>query len=97
MKVESMDGMALITVKDTGRGVSEKAARNIFTPFYTTKPMGTGLGLAICRQVVEAHGGSITFESRVGEGTEFKVALPLTERAPSDGEGSGEVSLRNPH
>ena len=91
LKIEAIDSMALLTVQDTGRGITDETARNLFTPFYTTKPAGTGLGLAICKQVVEAHGGRITFESRVGEGTAFTVALPLVACTPSDNESGSEV------
>ena len=81
LNVDAEDGMALMSVSDTGCGIKDDIARNLFTPLFTTKPSGIGLGLAICRQVVMAHGGSITFKSRVGEGTIFRVALPLKQRA----------------
>jgi PAS domain S-box-containing protein len=92
LKVEAVDGMALLTVMDSGRGITEEVGKNLFTPFYTTKSTGTGLGLAICRQIVEAHGGKVTFESRLGEGTTFTVALPLSPRV-SSGEKGIEVYL----
>jgi len=87
LKVEAVDGMALLTVRDSGRGITEEVGKNLFTPFYTTKSSGTGLGLAICRQIVEAHGGRITFESIGGEGTTFTVALPLSPRVSSGEKG----------
>ncbi len=80
LRVEAADGMALMTVRDTGGGITDEVAANLFTPFYTTKQTGTGLGLAICKQVVEAHGGRIEFESEVGKGTYFTVELPMTKR-----------------
>jgi signal transduction histidine kinase len=46
-------------------------------PFFTTKPKGTGLGLALCKKMVEEHGGTIGFSSRPGEGTTFRVTLPV--------------------
>jgi signal transduction histidine kinase len=52
----------------------------VFDPFFSTKGEGTGLGLAITRQIIEAHGGGITCESREGGGTRFRLALPI---APS--------------
>lgn len=64
---------------DTGRGIREEEAREIFSPFYTTKADGTGLGLAHSRQVVEAHGGQIFFHSRFGKGTSFRISLPVGE------------------
>jgi signal transduction histidine kinase len=68
---------AVITVGDTGGGIPEEARASIFKPFFSTKPRGTGLGLAIAKQSVEAHGGSISYESRLGEGTVFTVRVPL--------------------
>jgi signal transduction histidine kinase len=52
----------------------------IFKPFYTTKKKGSGLGLMIVQRIVRAHGGHIELDSRVGQGTTFKVWLPLRER-----------------
>ena len=64
-------------VRDSGRGMSEEFMRgSLFRPFATTKPGGLGVGLSQCRGIVEAHGGTITVESRPGEGTTFAVHLP---------------------
>jgi two-component system, NtrC family, sensor kinase len=60
-------------------GIPRDIQRKIFDQFFTTKPIGqgTGLGLAISRTIVtEDHGGSLTFQSQAGEGTEFTIALP---------------------
>jgi signal transduction histidine kinase len=69
----------IITVNDTGTGISPEDLRRIFEPFYTTKGRGkgTGLGLAICRELVAALGGEISVESTPGEGSTFTVRLPL--------------------
>jgi two-component system NtrC family sensor kinase len=67
-----------IAFADTGPGIPDSVAGGLFTPFFTTKPNGTGLGLPICRRIVELHGGSISFASRVGEGTTFRVTLPVS-------------------
>ena len=75
--VEASKGTAIITVRDTGNGIPDDVALRMFTPFYTTKQAGTGLGLAICKQVVEAHGGRIEFESEPGKGTVFTATLPM--------------------
>jgi two-component system, NtrC family, sensor kinase len=68
----------VITVNDTGAGISAEDLRRIFEPFYTTKGRGkgTGLGLAICRELVAALGGTITVESTPGQGSAFTVRMP---------------------
>ncbi|MCX6649842.1 MAG: GAF domain-containing protein [Candidatus Bathyarchaeota archaeon] len=93
LRLEAEDGMAKLSVKDSGRGIPEDAAHNLFTPFFTTKPKGTGLGLVICKQNVEAHGGKIIVESRVNEGTTFTVALPLM----SNSKTYEKKSVRKPY
>ena len=70
--------MAKISVKDNGKGISIENKRRIFEPKFTTKTSGMGLGLGIIKNIVENYHGTITFESRVGEGTEFLVILPIT-------------------
>jgi signal transduction histidine kinase len=76
IKIESDEGLVTLRFKDTGQGIPEDVAEKLFTPFYTTKPNGTGLGLAICKQIIEAHGGRIQFNSALGEGTTFTIILP---------------------
>ncbi len=66
-----------ILIADTGTGIDEKNLGRIFEPFFTTKARGTGLGLAICRKIVEDYSGSITVESRSGEGTTFRITFPV--------------------
>ena len=75
--------MAEISIADTGCGIPEKNLKRIFDPFFTSKEVGkgTGLGLSVSHGIVEAHGGLIEVESRVGEGSTFRVYLPL---APAD-------------
>jgi two-component system, NtrC family, sensor kinase len=67
-----------LEVKDNGNGIPKKAIDKIFQPFFTTKPagQGTGLGLSLSYDVVKAHGGEITMQTREGEGTAFVVRLP---------------------
>jgi nitrogen fixation/metabolism regulation signal transduction histidine kinase len=70
------DGRLLIDVLDGGSGLSETA--NLFVPFYSTRPEGTGIGLVLCRQIAEAHGGSITLENRTDAGgCVARILLPL--------------------
>jgi signal transduction histidine kinase len=72
-------GEAVLAVADTGPGVPPEARARLFEPFFTTKDRqgGTGLGLAICRQIVQAHGGSIAVADAPGGGAAFEVRLPL--------------------
>ncbi|MCX8188484.1 MAG: PAS domain S-box protein [Nitrososphaeria archaeon] len=67
----------VISVEDTGVGISEENLRKLFKPFFTTKDKGTGLGLAICKRFIELHGGQIFVESKPGVGTKFTIKLPL--------------------
>ncbi len=68
-----------VSVEDTGKGMQEEVQKRIFDPFFTTKEAGkgTGLGLSISADIVRKHGGDISVTSRVGEGTEFTVRLPI--------------------
>ena len=70
-------GRALISVIDSGKGISPEHLPFIFRPFYTTKGNGTGLGLSLARRIVEDHRGRIEVQSEVGRGTEFLITLPI--------------------
>jgi signal transduction histidine kinase len=72
------NGEACAEVGDTGMGIPAENMPHLFEPFFTTKPSGegTGLGLFICKSIVESFDGSITVDSRPGEGTTFRLALP---------------------
>ncbi len=76
---EEESGFVHISVTDTGIGLTEEEIKNLFIPFYTTKPEGTGLGLAIVDRVVNEHSGKIEVVSKKGEGTKFLVTLPRGE------------------
>ena len=79
-------GAVEISVADTGHGIPEDTIRRIFDPFFTTRDVGegTGLGLSICYGIVRDHGGQISVQSRVGEGTTFSLLLPARiDVAPS--------------
>ncbi len=73
-------GHNIITVKDTGIGISDKVKPKLFTPFFTTKSKGQGLGLAVVKRMIEALGGTVTFESQEGNGTTFILRLPPTRK-----------------
>jgi signal transduction histidine kinase len=70
---------ALVSVTDTGCGMTPEVRERIFDAFFTTKPAGegTGLGLDIVRKIVEKHGGRILVDSAVGQGSTFTVSLPI--------------------
>jgi len=78
-RTEGVDRV-VIEVRDTGVGIPASQLTRIFDPFFTTKPIGvgTGLGLAICHRIVTAMKGTITVESVQGEGTMFRVSLPVS-------------------
>ncbi len=72
---------ALISIRDTGRGIQEKDIQKIFIPFYTKKKHGTGIGLALSRKIIKDHGGLITVKSLPGKGTTFFVYIPFEQNA----------------
>jgi two-component system, sporulation sensor kinase E len=71
-----------VSISDTGVGIPEEQLNRIFEPFFTTKKKGSGLGLMIVQRIIRAHGGRIDLESKEGQGTTFRVWLPLHERPP---------------
>ncbi len=71
------NGKIQIVVEDSGSGMAPVAARNVFRPFFTTKPNGVGLGMPLAKRILDRHGGSITLESTQGRGTKVVMTLPL--------------------
>lgn len=73
-----------VIVSDAGRGIDSAILPRIFEPFFTTKPVGvgTGLGLSMVHNIIRDHGGTVTVDSVVGEGTSFTVLLPIAEGPP---------------
>jgi PAS domain S-box-containing protein len=66
----------LVTVKDSGPGLTPAGLENLFAPFYTTKPGGLGMGLSICRSIIEAHGGRLWVTANLPQGAIFQFTVP---------------------
>ena len=83
-----------LLVKDTGEGIPQEIRERIFDPFFTTKEVGkgTGLGLSMVYSIVKSSGGSITCDTKIGEGTEFQIILPALERHPERDNGPAEIT-----
>ena len=78
--LEKTDDIAIVSIKDNGTGIKEEETNKIFTPNFTTKNSGTGIGLAMSRNIVEAAGGRIYFESTVNVGTTFFIEFPIAQK-----------------
>ena len=87
VKAEGKGGSVSVSVKDSGIGIAAEDLPHIFDGFYrgaqSGQASGHGIGLAVCRQIVDAHHGSIHVESETGKGTTFVVNLPISERTPA--------------
>jgi PAS domain S-box-containing protein len=96
-----MGSYIVITIADTGSGMTAAMLDRIFDPFFTTKDTGTGLGLSTVLGIVKAHGGAIEVESAVGGGTSFKIYLPAIDSkeveppvlAAAQHDGKGQLVL----
>ena len=82
LTTSNSDGLRLV-VEDQGQGMDQETCQRAFEPFFTTKARGTGLGLPICRKIVDAHGGTISIRSAVGQGATVTVRLPRYPPASS--------------
>jgi signal transduction histidine kinase len=88
LQVEEGGNEILISVKDTGIGISSEDLPHIFEGFYRGKDVravsaGYGIGLAVSRQIIEAHDGSVTVESELGKGSAFAIRLPAIKPGSS--------------
>ena len=70
----------IIAVKDNGKGIKEADKKMIFLPNFTTKSGGSGVGLSLTYNIIQSAGGTISFESEEGKGTEFVVELPRSAK-----------------
>ena len=78
LKTELKDPKTIvITVQDSGRGITAKNIKRIFDRFFSTKPQGMGMGLSICRSIIEAHNGRLWAEAGVHQGSIFRISLPI--------------------
>ncbi|HOU52502.1 MAG TPA: ATP-binding protein [Myxococcota bacterium] len=90
-RVERGEGAIFLEVQDDGPGIAPEVLERVFEPFFTTKTHGSGLGLAVVQRIVREHGGRLEVQSRPGEGTTFRVILPVEggdTREPRWNEGS---------
>jgi len=77
IKIKSIKEGVEVIISDSGPGIPPEQMEKIFNYYYTTKEKGVGLGLPIAHRIIEAHGGHLKIESRVGSGTEVTVTLPV--------------------
>ena len=80
IRLESDDRDVIIRFSDCGSGMTNEQLAHLFEPYRTNKANGTGLGLMITRRIVESHGGTISAESTLGEGSTFTIRLPRLEK-----------------
>jgi len=77
LETKLVENSIVVSVQDTGQGISEIKQGLIWKPFHTSKPRGMGLGLSIAKRIVELHGGTIDVKSKLGEGSTFTVYMPM--------------------
>ena len=82
LRSSSGDGHIVVTVGDSGPGISPQERAKIFDPFYTTKADGSGIGLSLCHRIITDHRGTLTAETSSWGGAEFRIELPVADRGP---------------
>ena len=89
--LKEVDGYQVVSIKDTGCGITPEVKEKMFKPFFTTKKSGegSGLGLDIVKKIVEKHKGKIEVDSEVGIGTEFRVYIPIKQENQNEGDSNG--------
>ena len=90
-------GWVEFSITDVGMGIAEDVAKQLFNPFFTTKPEGMGLGLSLCRTVVEQHGGHLEYEALQPKGTVFRFTLPTPGKTPMADARTAKLSEALPH
>jgi CheY-like chemotaxis protein len=92
-------GAVVLTVEDTGRGMSDDVQERLFDPFFTTKPRdtGTGLGMSVVHGIVAEHDGTVKIESREGQGTQITVVFPCCGRPAQCIEHAPLLAVRDGH
>jgi signal transduction histidine kinase len=78
--VDHTDESLRLEIADTGPGIGDEELKKIFEPFYTTKTQGLGLGMPYAKKIIEQHGGTISLNSRPGEGTTISITLPAAQK-----------------
>jgi signal transduction histidine kinase len=89
VRARPVEGGVEVAVVDRGHGIDPTIRDKVFDPFFTTKPLGqgAGLGLSTSHGIVQSHGGTIDFDSTPGQGTCFRVRLPLKPPEPAPAAG----------
>jgi signal transduction histidine kinase len=80
VRTSAQGDTAALHLIDTGCGMDEQIASRMFEAFFSTKPGGSGLGLPTTQKIIDGHGGRISVQSEVGQGTQFKIELPVPPR-----------------
>jgi signal transduction histidine kinase len=81
--IEQSNGSVVVTVDDTGSGIPSSMLGSLFRPSQSSRPGGLGIGLYQCKQIVEAHRGTIQIRSQAGKGTQVRIELPLSRPSES--------------